>query len=77
MEILESCIGEHDQCMQVYQDDFAILMKYENQEDLEHRWLHEVVDKIFEIDHPAAYHNIYTSFGIYLLQDTTCSFEEA
>lgn len=75
--ILRQHICEDDTLLKDDRDDFFILKTYETRLQLEKDWLYGVVDDLFEIDDPCACHNIYTSFGIFLLEDEGCPFEEA
>ncbi|WP_416325703.1 EAL domain-containing protein [[Eubacterium] hominis] len=70
-------IKEDGIAKQIYADDYVMIVTYETAQQLEKKWLYDIVDAIFEIDHPILYHNIYTSFGIFLMDTKDVPFEEA
>lgn len=61
----------------LHTDDFVIIVSYETRQQFEKKWLYGLVDAIFDIDHPILYHNIYTSFGIFLMESKAVTYEEA
>lgn len=52
-----------------YADTFDILVPYDFIKQDIHKLMSHIVDAVFEIDIPEIHHNIYASFGIYLLKD--------
>lgn len=77
LDLLQSTLTQDDFVIREYADNYLMFKSYENKDALIEHWLYPCVDELFEIPNPNILHNIYTSFGIFYLDDKTCSFESA
>lgn len=76
-DLIKSTLTKDDYIVREYADNFLIYKSYIKKEDIIDHWLYPCVDKIFDIPNSIIFHNIYTSFGIYYLDDKSCSFDKA
>lgn len=76
-DLIKSTLTQDDYIVREYADNFLIYKSYIKKEDVIDHWLYPFIDKIFDIPNSIIFHNIYTSFGIYYLDDKTCSFDKA
>lgn len=74
---ISSFLQEDEAVIRKDADDFIILVAYTDRKDMESRWILQLIDLIFDIQNPYVYHNIYTSFGIYLIESKDVTLEEA
>lgn len=76
-ETIKKTLGPLDSIARQYADNFIILKKYEDRKQIEVTWLRACIDELFEIEDEAIFHNIYTSFGFFLMDDKTCEMRKA
>ncbi|MCR0262365.1 EAL domain-containing protein [[Clostridium] innocuum] len=77
MEAVKAVLNKDDVIVYHDDDNFILLKAYTALEQLEKHWLVNAVDAIFDIEDRDIFHNIYTSFGIFLMNDKSCPFETA
>lgn len=75
--VLATTLSENDAMIREYADNYIILKHCDSNEQLVAEWLRPCVDVLFDCTNPILFHNLYTSFGIYYVDDKTCSFEKA
>lgn len=76
-DLLQSTLSNGDFLIREYADNYLIFKSYKHKQGLIDHWLYPCIDELFEISNPAIFHNIYTSFGIFYLDDKTCDFDYA
>ena len=77
MKVIQATLKEEDFAVRLQGDDFIILKSYDSRQELEFGWLRSLIDDLFEIENEVVFHNIYTSFGIYQIENKIIKFEEA
>lgn len=77
MDVIQSVLTEDDFAVRLQGDDFIILKSYESRQQLEFLWLRHLIDEIFEIENEIVFHNIYTSFGVYQIENKNVMLDEA
>lgn len=74
---LRGLLGEGEYADHLYADNFAGLLKYENTHDLVYVRLFDMIDKLYRIDDPRVYRDIFYSIGIYAMSDPDVPFADA
>lgn len=77
MNVIQSVLCEQDVAVRLQGDDFIILKSYETRQELEFLWLRNLIDVLFEIENEIVFHNIYTSFGVYQIENKGVNLEDA
>lgn len=72
-----SVLDEGEYAAHLYADNFAALMKYEDVDVLIYERLTEFIDKVYRIDDPRIYRNLFVSIGIHLITDKETGFQTA
>lgn len=61
----------------LYGDNFAILLKYENTDTLIYQRLIHLIDRVYRIEDERIYRNMFTSMGIFIIENGETSFNDA
>lgn len=74
LKLVMDCICRHlndkSYAARGYADGFDILYYSKSCKDVEDEFLYPFIDDIFDVTDPIIYHNIYTSFGLYKLENS-------
>lgn len=74
---IQKSLHSYETIIHINADNFILFISYESKEKFEKERLVSLTDLIFDIDNEYAYHNIYTSFGIYFIESKQIEFDEA
>lgn len=76
-EFIAGFLEEDEYVAHLYADDFALLMKCMDGNELIQGRIMQFIDKMYRIDDERIYRNIFTSMGIYQITDHHVSFLDA
>lgn len=75
---LQAIMQEDEMVIHEHADNYTMLIRY-NQENLDdlHERMYEITDKCYRINDSRIYRNLFLSFGIYLIQNNDCDYDNA
>ncbi|NBK97652.1 MAG: EAL domain-containing protein [Erysipelotrichia bacterium] len=76
-EELNKHLKEGEYLARIYGDHFNALLHYSSKEEVMEHFLVPFVDDFFENKHSLIYHNLYLSFGFYVIENSEIDFYQA
>lgn len=76
-EALMNLLQDDESITRIYADNFALIVTYDDIDNLVNIRLQKSIDIVFQIEDPRIYRNIFLTYGIYEMNDKDMPFQQA